>query len=184
MRVNWVFAHRHQLDPTIDIDTIKGIGPSWGSWRTWRSCNTENVICHDRAKAQELIGRAFQSVCNFYIPKKYYQDLNRPVGVKLYDGDFVQELDHLEDVVAMHLVSNISDIVLLGGFDFSTLPQVADQFEQHKLRNYHGLIRSVIAANETVQWVAVDHPPELDKAYQNLPNLTCDSMSNVLQLLI
>lgn len=184
MRVNWIFADSYQNGPAVDIELIKSIGSTWGSWRTWRSCNTENVICHDRAKAQELIGRAFQAVCNFYVPKKHYQDLNRPVGVKLYDGDFTQELDHLEDIISMHLVAGVSDIVLLVGFNFGTPAATDDQFEQHKLRNYHGLMRSTIVNSETVQWVAVDHPAEMDKAYQNLPNLTCDTMKNVLQLLI
>jgi len=184
MRVNWIFADGYQLDPAIDTSIIKGIGPTWGSWRTWRSCETDNVICHDRAKAQELINRAFQAVCNFYIPKKHYQEVGRPSGIKLYEGDFTQELDHIEDRVCMHLVSGISDIVLLVGFNFGPPPTVTDQFEQHKLKNYHGLMRSMIASDETIQWVAVDHPTELDKAYQNLPNLTCDSMQNVLQLLL
>ena len=184
MRVNWVFADGYQLDPAVDITSVKGIGPTWGSWRTWRSCGTDNVICHDRGKAQELIKRAFQAVCNFHIPKKHYQDVGRPTGVKLYEGDFTQELDHIEDIIAMHLVAGASDIVLLVGFNLAPLTAPEDPFEQHKLRNYHGLIRSMIASDEVVQWVAVDHPAELDKAYQNLPNLTCDSMSNVLQLLI
>jgi hypothetical protein len=184
MRVNWVFAEGYQLDPAVDADAVKSVGPTWGSWRTWRGCGTDNVICHDRAKAQELIKRAFQAVCNFYIPKKHYQDVGRPTGVKLYEGDFTQELDRIEDIIAMHLVSGISDIVLLVGFDFGPLPTVADQFEQHKLKNYHGLMRSTINSDQAVQWVAVDHPTELDKAYQNLSNLTCDSMESVLKLLL
>ena len=111
MQVNWVFADGHQLDPAIDIEKLKSIGPTWGSWRTWRSCGTDNVICHDRSKAEELLTRSFQTSCNFYIPKKYYQELNRPAGVKLYEGDFTQELDHIEDIIALHLIASTSDIV-------------------------------------------------------------------------
>ena len=184
MRINWIFASNYQLDPAISIDAVKAVGATWGSWRTWRNCGTDNVICHDRAKCLELINRAFQAVCNFYVPKSYYEDLNRPMGVKLYDGDFQHDIDHHEDIVSLHLVAGVSDIVLLVGFDLAEISPPEDKFEQVKLRNYHGLIRSAINNNQNTQWVAVDHPAELDKAYQNLPNLTCDTMENALQLLI
>lgn len=184
MRINWIFADTYQLDPTITIEQIKSVGATWGSWRTWRNCGTDNVICHDRTKCMELIGRAFQAVCNFHVPKSYYQDLNRPMGVRLYEGDFKMEIDHHEDIVAMNLVADISDIVLLVGFDLSLSNAPADAFEAHKFRNYHGLVRSAIDSNQMTQWVLVDHPAKLDKAYQNLPNLTCDTMANALKLLI
>ena len=184
MRVSWAIAEGYEFARDGELDTIKNVGPTWGSWKTWRGCKTDNVICHDRAKAQELIGRAFQAVCNFYIPKKYYQDLNRPVRVKLYDGDFEQELNHAEDVISLHLAAAESDIVLLLGYQLGKLDPPADAYEKHKLVNYHGLIRSTMNNNPNVQWVLIDHDGDLDKAYQNMPNLTCDTMDNVLKLLI
>lgn len=183
MRINWVYSDRLTLDPTLEPDTLKTIGPSWGSWRTWRGCATDNVVCHDVGKAKELLQRAFQSVCNLHVPKKQYQDLNRPLGVKLYEGEFQQELDHVEDIVSIHLASTQSDIVLLLGFDFSTQFLPEDAFEKHKIRNYYGLIRSAIRNNPDIQYVLVDHPKDLDKAFKELPNLTCDVMANVLKLL-
>ena len=38
MRVNWAVAAGYSLDPAVNIDIIKGIGPLWGSWQTWRGC--------------------------------------------------------------------------------------------------------------------------------------------------
>lgn len=184
MRVCWAIAEGYDLDPTVDIDKIKSVGPTWGSWRTWRGCNTDNVICHTRTKAQELINRAFQAVCNFYIPKKYYQDLNRPVRVKLYEGEFEQDLDHFEDVIALHLASSENDIVLMLGYNLGKIEPPSDPYEKHKLVNYHGLVRSIITANPEVQWVLVDHSEEFDKSYQNIPNLTRDTMENALKLLL
>jgi hypothetical protein len=184
MRISWIFAEGYQLSADIDAEKVKAVGSTWGSWRTWRSCSTDNVICHQRSSAQDLIARAFQSVCNFYIPAQHYQDLKRPIGVKLYHGAFDQEVDHIEDIIAMHLVSTTSDLVLLVGFDFSPLEPVEDQFEQHKIKNYHGLIHSMIKSNPAVEWILIDHVPKLDKAYQSLPNLTCDKMKNALQLLM
>ena len=185
MNINWVYASDYQLDPVVDVDRIKTIGPSWGSWRTWRSCSTDNVICHDLGKSRELLQRAFQAVCNFYVPKKYYESLSRPIGIKLYDGDFDLETDNIEDIIALHLAAQSSDIILLLGFDLKTpiLPD-DDRFAWHKILNRHGLIRSVINNNPNTQWVAVDHTNDLDLAYQTLTNLTCDQMENVIQLLV
>ena len=184
MRVNWVFATGYSLDPNIDPETLKSVGPSWGSWRTWRGCGTDNVICDDLAKSRELIGRAFQAVCNFHTRKSYYADLNRPVGVRFYDGDFDQECNNIEDIVAMHLAKDFSDIVILAGFDMGKVSPPADALQKHRLVNRHGLQYSLIAHSDPVQWVVIDHPAELDKSYQNLSNLTCDTMENVLKMLV
>lgn len=183
MRVNWAVATGYSLDPTINMDRVKSIGPLWGSWQTWRSCGTDNVICHSGAKARELLDRAFQAVCNFYVPRSEYEFLQRPVGVKLYEGDYQQEVDDIEDIVTLHLVAPVSDIVLMLGYDLGGLIETTDKLARHKLVNRHGLIRSVIAGSPQTQWVLVDSARDLDKAYQTLANLTCDSMSSVLNLL-
>jgi hypothetical protein len=183
MRVNWAVAAGWRLDPAVNVNHIKGIGPMWGSWQTWRDCGTDNVICHSGAKARELLDRAFQAVCNFYVPRSEYEFLQRPVGVKLYEGQYQQEVDGIEDVIVLHLCAACSDIVLLLGYDLSSLPETTDRLAQHRLVNRHGLIRSVIAGSPKTQWVAIDHGRDLDRAYQDLPNLTCDSMTSVLQLL-
>lgn len=182
MRINWVFASGYQLDPTIDIDRVKSVGATWGSWTTWRSCSTDNVICYDFDKCRDLLNRAFQTVCNFYVPKKLYQDLNRPVGVKLFEGDFLQDLDHREDIIALHMTATISDIVLLLGFDLSTPISLSDPMANHRIKNYHGLLNHVIRTSDC-QYVVIDHHNDLDKAYKNLPNLTTDSLSGALELL-
>jgi len=105
------------------------------------------------------------------------------VGVKLYDGDFSPEVDDIEDIVALHLAAAQSDIVLLLGFDWVMPKDVTDRLVRHKLTNRHGLMRGVIDGSPNVQWVAVDSE-EMDKSYRSLPNLTSDSLRNVLQLLI
>ncbi len=184
MNVSWIFNSLYHLDPTQDIETIKNIGATWGSWKTWRSCGTDNVICDDVIKCRELLKRQFQKECNFYIPKRYFQDLGRPVGVKFYEGEFTEQMDFVEDIISMQLVSGVSDIVLLMGFDLSKPPATNDQFLRHKIQNRLGLIRSTIVNNSQIQWVLVDHDNDLDKGFQNIPNLTCDKMENVIQLLV
>jgi len=184
MRINWVFAANYQIDPTVDITQIKNIGATWGSWKTWRSCETDNVICDDLAKGQDLLKRAFQAVCNFYLPRRHYQDLGRPVGTRLYDGEFNELVDDIEDIIALHLVAGISDIVLLKGFDLRQPPVIEDRYEKHRVQNRLGLTRSAILNNPEVQWVLVDHPGKLDKGFEDIANLTCDSFQNVIQLLV
>jgi len=182
MKISWVVSAGYDVDPTHDLEQIKSVGSIWGSWKSWRACATDNVICHEQKKCRELLDRAFQAVCNFYVPRSLYENLGRPIGTRLYDGDFAQEVDDIEDIIAMHLAAQNSDIVLLLGFDLVMPEHITDRFEKHKITNRHGLIRAAISTQNTTQWVAVDCK-NIDKNYATLPNVTCDSLPNVLQLL-
>lgn len=183
MNINWVLSDSAIIDPTVDISRLKDIGSFWGSWQTWRGCQTDNVICHEMSKVDELIKRAFHSVCNFYISNSVYQSLNRPLGVKIYEGDFIHDVDHQEEIIAMHLAASNSEIVLLFGFDFSEKPVLEDKLLEHRATNYYNLIKQVIKDNALIQWVLVDHPKPLKPDFAVLDNLTKDTMSNVLKLL-
>ena len=83
MNLTWVFASNYILDPVIDNDQIKNIGSTWGSWSTWRTCGTDNVVCHDKNKAQELVDRSFQNSCNFFVSQSFAQKLKNASGVKV-----------------------------------------------------------------------------------------------------
>ena len=183
MNISWVIAQGYQIDPVIELDKIKAVGPIWGSWRTWRSCGTDNVICHTATKAQELIQRDFQKNCNFFVPEKIFRNIGRPLKVQFYGGDFEQETTSIEDIIALHLSSSKSDIILLLGFNFQKIStDITDKFELHKIKNYYGLTCSLIASKPEIQFVLVDHTEELDKSFKDLTNLTCDTLENVLQL--
>jgi hypothetical protein len=84
-------------------------------------------------------------------------------------------MEHTDDIVALHLASNRVDIVLMLGFDLTRIDP--------KNHHYLGHVLSVIKQHPDTQWVLVDHPAEFDKNFQDLANLTCDSLGNVLQLL-
>ena len=183
MNITWVVATGYQIDPAVDVDAMKNIGPIWGSWSTWRSCATDNVVCHNLSKARELLQRDFQKNCNFYLPEQHHLELGRPTGVKYYGGKFDQEVDHIEDIVSMHLATAASEVVLLLGVDLLPMAELLDRFELHKLRNRYGLTRSLIAGHPNTQYVLIDHQKKLEKTFQDLPNLTCDSLGNVLKLL-
>ena len=183
MNINWVVATGYQIDPVVDITDLKNIGPVWGSWSTWRSCGTDNVVCHELGKARELVQREFQKNCNFYTQEHHHQELGRPTGVKYYGGKFDQEVDYIEDIVSLHLAAAASEIVLMVGFVFPPIGEIPDRFELHKLRNRYGLVRSLVTNNPGIQFVMIDHPKQLEKTYQNIANLTRDTLGNVLQLL-
>lgn len=182
MRINWVLSEHVALDPLADIEAMKAVGSFWGSWRTWRAYGTDNVICHDQKRADEFLQRNFQTTCNFYIPNHIYASLGRPTGVNLYEGDFKDDTVQSEDIVAMHLTSGFSDLVLMLGFDFSERPKHPDRLTQHRAAVYLLMVKRVIADNPQVQWVLIDHPAELRKDFAALPNLTKDILSNALEL--
>ena len=180
MNISWVLSDSIALDPTLDLAPLKNIGSFWGSWTTWRSCQTDNVICNDSVKANDLINRNFQQVCNFYIPNVLFQQLGRPEGVKLYEGTFEHDLDHKEDIIAMHLAAGLNDIVLLLGFNLAEREPSSDKLIEHRIRNYLGLFRQVVSSNKEVQWVLVDHLEPVMKSLADLENLSTDVMQNVL----
>jgi hypothetical protein len=184
MNIQWVLSDDLILDPTIDINRMKKAGAFWGSWKTWRAYNTDNVICHDTKKAQELIKRAFHSACHFYISNLTYTTLGRPLGVRLYEGDFMgHEVDNQDELVAVNLAGSVAEVVLLVGFDLSAKPKDADKLREHRAQNYRGLILQAIKSNPNVQWILVDHPGDIMPELSSLPNLGKDTFDNVFQLL-
>jgi hypothetical protein len=184
MNIGWVLADAVVLDPTQDLAQLKNIGSFWGSWRTWRACATDNVICHDMKQADALLTRQFQKQCNFYIPNNIYAALNRPDGVKLYEGKFVHDIDRQEEIVAMHLAAGHNNIVLLLGFDLRDQIKNPDKLAENRIQHYRNLIKQVIVSNPNTQWVLVDHPGDIGKSFASLDNLTNDSMTSVIKMLV
>jgi len=180
MEACWVISEDY-ANPTIDKKILEDIGSTWGSWKTWRSYGTNNVLCADNEKSKDLIKRAFHGICNFYTPQKSYIELNRPKGVKVFDGDFPDDFPKQEDVIALHLCSH-SEIVLCLGFDLQEIT-VTDRKAKFLAKSYEAAVRAVIKNNPNTQFVFIDHPDELDKSFTTLENISCDSYENVLQLL-
>jgi len=183
MNVSWVLADSAVIDLTQDLAQLKNIGSFWGSWRTWRAYTTDNVICHDMKQAAVLLTRQFQKQCNFYIPNNIYTTLNRPDGVKLYEGKFIHDVDRQEEIVAMHLAAGYNNIVLLLGFDLRDQIKNPDKLVENRIQHYRNLIKQVIVSNPTTQWVLVDHPGDIGKLFASLDNLTNDSMTSVIKML-
>jgi hypothetical protein len=180
-KISWVLADSVVLDPTQDIEELKRVGAFWGSWRTWRAYQTDNVICHDQVKADELIQREFQKLCNFYIPESVNTNLNRPEGVKVYAGEFVHDVIRQEEIVAMHLAATTSDIVIMLGWDFTERETDPDRLQANQAQHYRNLVQQAFITYNHVQWVVVDHPETIMKELIGLSNLSIDTMENVLK---
>jgi hypothetical protein len=69
------------------------------------------------------------------------------------------------------------------GITASIPTEITDRFELHKLKNYLGLIRSLIVNQPEIQWVLIDHDNDTDKSFGELGNFTKDTLENVLDLL-
>lgn len=182
MNISWVLADSATADPTVDLAKLKSIGAFWGSWRTWRAFQTDNVICHDQRKADELITRNFQSSCNFYIPNSVYISLDRPSNVQIYEGAFVHDVACQEEIVAMHLAATTSDIVLLFGFDLKELIPTTDQLANNRAQHHRNHIHQAIKTYNQIQWVVVDHAGDLDPNLAKLDNIVTDNLQAVLAL--
>jgi hypothetical protein len=179
-KISWVLSDSVQLNPTQDIAVFKTIGAFWGSWRTWRACETDNVICHDQVKASEFVKRDFQRSCNFYIPDTAYANLDRPTGVKIYAGEFVHDVIHQEELVAMHLAATTSDIVLMLGWNLAELKPDPDLLATNRERHHRNMVRQAFLTYDQTQWVIVDHATALDKNIATLPNVVTDTLDSIL----
>lgn len=178
MNIAWLFAENTLLPPSTDVQAIKAVAPIWGSWRTQRGYQTDNVICWDSQQATQLVAQGYKEICNLFIPQSVYDQLDRPAGIQAFGGEFVHAVDSEDDIVGMHLLATAADVILMVGFDFAE-PKTPTESRT----NYLGLAAQVVRDHQRQQWVMVDHSSDLAKPFQDLENITCDSMKNVLQLL-
>lgn len=171
MKCAWIISEALDIVPTKTYRNIKDIAPIWGSWSTWREFNTDNCICTDIRKAEELLGKAFQGVTHLHIPKQYYEELGKPRGVKLFEGKLKTQMPKQDDVAALSIASQQYDILLLLGFDLSSDDANVLQTQ------------AIIAGNPQCQFVAIDLAKPLSKIITDCANFTCDEYENVLHLL-
>lgn len=175
MNINWVVADAIELDPVINVDQLKTIGSIWGGWRSWRVCQTDNVVCHEVERAQQLIDQKFQSRCNFYVPNSLYMTLADQTQLRAYEGNLAHQINHPDELIAMYLAATISDIVILLGFDWTGIN--SDQQEI----DYRGLVAATMANNADTQWVLLDQTGPVRAELTKLPNFTQDTLANVLK---
>lgn len=177
MNLAWLFAENTLLPPTTSVQFIKDLAPIWGSWRTQRGYQTDNVVCWNPEQADKLVRQGYAKICNLYIPETIYQQLDQPAGVRAFGGGFDFVVDSVDDIIATHLVASVADVILMVGFDLE--PKIKPSASRS---NYIGLLAQAIESSGK-QWVIVDHHTDLAEPIQKLANITRDLLPNVLQLL-
>ena len=177
MNLAWLFAENTVLPPTTPVDEMREIAPIWGSWRTQRSYQSDNVVCWDPAQAEKLVRQGYAKICNLYIPELVYKQLDQPTGVRVFSGGFDFSVDSVDDIIATHLVATVADVILMVGFDLEAKTAPATS-----RNNYIGILAQAMA-NSDKQWVVIDHHTDLAEPIQKLSNITRDLLPNVLQLL-
>ena len=183
MKTCWVLAQ--DIGPgAVDPAALSNVAETWSTVDNWREYQTDNVVCHELKQAINLVRRAFHAVATLYVPREYYTELGRPVGVKLYEGEFKDNaIDNKEDIVMLNLVAPTNDIVLMYGFDLSPVDETADKLEQRFKKAYRHNIATIMKSNPDVQFVLVDYYLEVADNIKGLENLTLDSLDAVLELL-
>jgi len=183
MKVCWALS---QETPTglVAHDVLTSVAPVWGPLSKWREYQCDNTICYDLKEAKQMINRAFHAITHFYVPKSFYIDLGRPVGVRMFEGEFKDNaVSNKEDIILMNLVAN-HDIVLMLGFDLSPVSNDLDLLEQRFEKAYRHNIKTIIKDNPNTQFVLVNYNKELAENLLGLDNLTQDTIDSVVDLLI
>jgi hypothetical protein len=184
MNVCWVLS---QDIPKgfVKYEVLTSVGPIWGPLSKWREYQSDNTVCYDLREAKQMINRAFHAVTHFYVPKDQYIDLGRPVGVRLFEGEFKDNaVANKEDIILMNLVSSSNDIVLMLGFNLSPVSKNLDAIEQRFEKAYRHNIKTIIKDNPNTQFVLVNYEDELAENFEDLDNLTIDTVDSVVDLLI
>jgi hypothetical protein len=122
MNIAWLFAENTLLPPGVDTQPMRDIAPIWGSWRTQRAYQTDNVVCWDADQAALLIKQGYATVCNLYIPETVYETLDKPPRVNVFGGEFDFVVDSVDDIVAAHLSASVADVIIMIGFDLESKP--------------------------------------------------------------
>lgn len=179
MRVTWVLSEEI-LEGTLDMDIVKAVCPSWGSWKVWKEHKVDNCVCSHTGEAGNLIKRALHAVCNLYIPQDAYTKLGNPLGVKLFDGAFASKtVGNKDDIVALNLATPNNDIVLMSGFNFTPMYSTDVAREE-----YYFNVRALINSHPDTQFVLVDYDGELASWAKELDNLSVDTIDSVKSLLV
>ena len=183
MKTCWVISEDASAG-SVDPSALSNVTSTWSNVAQWREFQTDNVVCSDLKQAIQLIRKAFHAVTTLYVPRDNYTELGRPVGVRLYEGEFKDNaVANKDDIIMLNLASPDNDIVLMYGFDLSPVSQDLDALEQRFIKAYRHNVATIIKSNPDVQYVLVDYTLELADNIKGLDNLTLDSLDAVLELL-
>lgn len=183
LRINWIVANTPSPTASTAIKTLNPSAKIWGGWSSWHAFMTDSIICHDHEKAVALVEKKFYRSNKLFFPATFKIDLGVLQNVVYYGGEFAHEIDNREEIVAMHLCGNQSDIVLMHGFDWRHLATHTDEFDLYKKHCYKNLVVEAVKAMPNTQWVLVDHTQMPFDELEGIDNVCCDTLDNVKTLI-
>jgi hypothetical protein len=182
MKIGWALSEQIGKKVT-DINTLKDVAPTWGSCSIYNDYSVDNIICNDIKQVERLIQHNVQNDVNFYMPQEDFSTLGNPPNIKTFQGSFDDtNINFKDDIVTLNIVTNMYDIILLLGFKFTKPKPKAEKLEQHKQLAYLHNIKTIIESNEDKQFVLVNYKGKLSKEFDDIENLSRDSLINVLEL--
>ena len=173
MKINWALSSG--ISPGLfTVEELKEIAPIYGSYSTWNYYRTDNCVCCNTAKSQELIKRGLHYMCNLFLPEEIFNAVGQPSRVNLFSDDFSALGDFKDELVPVWLASRDADIVLLLGYNFK--PHLSRE-------KYYFAVLNLIEAHPSTQYVLIDNDGELSPILKDLSNLSQDCIASVRELL-
>jgi len=183
-RVEYCWIVQKDYDPNkhIGFEKMKTVCPIWGSWESWRTCVTDNIIVEDFSDARRLLDRELNTKTNMWTHEENFDLLGRPETLSLHNITIDKSLRDKNDLVAMALAAARHDLVLCAGFDLSFNGQETDKLERHEQKRYLSAVANIVRGFNQTQFVFIDLPTDPAENFDDLPNFTCDNIENVLLL--
>ena len=183
MKIAWLFSEQLAKTAKLDESAIKENAPTWGSCTVLGQFPVDNIICNNIKTVKALVDRDVQKQTNLFVPQKHINQLGNPPNLKGFQGEFKDtNINFKDDIIGLNIVASMYDIVLLVGFKF-TKPKSKDKLVQHKQFAYIHNVQTIIKQNPDKQFVLVNQKGKLSAEFDELENLTRDSLSNVLELI-
>lgn len=182
MEYCWVAQKNHDPSKNIGFEKMKAVCPIWGSWESWRTCATDNIIVEDFSDARRLLDREINTKTNLWTHEENFDLLGRPESLSLHNITIEKSLRDKNDLVALALAGARHDLVMCVGFDLSFNEQETDKLERHEQKSYLTAIANILKGFNQTQFVFIDLPSDPPENFTELPNFTCDNIENVLAL--
>jgi len=176
MRVNWILGIDAPVLDSATVEGMKDVAPIWSGTSRMQPGVADNLVCHDLIRGELMLRKRYDMIYNLYVTHRL-QNLGIDSQASYYQGQFDGAITAIEDIICLHLVASISDLVILVGFDLET--QAAAPESEAK-RNRLGMIRQLMTNDQDLQWILVQDASGLDPAFGDLPNVSCDALENVL----
>ena len=187
MESDWVkycWMVRKDYDPGQHIghERMKAVCAIWGSWQSWRTCATDNIIVEDFADARRLLDRELHTRTNMWTHEENFDLLGRPDTLSLHNITIDKSLRDKNDLVALALSAARHEIVMCAGFDLTFDDAETDRLERHEQKRFLSAVANIAKGFDQTQFVFIDLPGEPAENFEGLSNVTRDSMDNVLAL--